>query len=498
MHLYSRSMDKLEKIRTTFNSIIPPQSISNQEFISTLQGLSPFIKSILNEKDEFNFDEVTSSAYNKSIHEAINSLNYFSPDQPHNFDDILHFLKNKVVPFFNYENTKFLSYIPRSPTNISILAESLVPIFNQFVGTAKASPLATAIESLTIRWIGNNLGFTGDFFGAYTMGGSQANLEALYTALVSQLPWNVKEIGVISDQRPIIYLTNQAHLCIPKSARLLGLGDRSLHFVETDENFQMNIKNLREQIIADQENSKLIPSVVVLTAGTTNTGAIDEISSIVELAREFGLWVHIDASYGGFAKLADHPISEQLNDLHLVDSLAIDTHKWFYTPLEGGIAIVKRGELLKNAYRATAEYYEDAEIEEEMLLRNFSDYGIALTRKWRGLMVWFNFLYYGIEGISKLITRNILLADYLREKLRMHGNFELLGNSQLGIVCFSHLAGEERNIKIFESINSEKSRFLIGKTRLKGRIALRVSILNEFTDLNMIDELYKDIVELSI
>jgi aromatic-L-amino-acid decarboxylase len=465
--------------------------------VDIYKSLIPFILESLQVKDDFDYSKTRSPDHIHSIKDAIEAIGSTSLESTETIETILDFLKSHVINHFNYENPRFFGYIPRSPTNVSMLAESLVPIFNQFIGTLFASPVAIAIEAQTIKWIGELLGFSGNFFGSYTMGGSQANLEALYAGLVAILPWDVRESGIINKQRPTVYLTDQAHMCIAKAIRFLGLGNNSMRYIDTNESYQMKPNELEFKIKEDIENDNFLPAIIVISAGTTNTGTVDDIETISKIAKKYGLWLHIDAAYGGFAKLAAHPVATQFDHLHLVDSLAIDTHKWFFTPLEGGVCILKDGTLLKKAYAASAEYYKDAEIEESPLLRNFSDYGFALSRKWRGFMVWMNVQFYGKQGMSKLITRNILLADYFREKIKKHEDFTTVGHSQLGIVCFTHIGGEEMNNQIFTQFTGEDSQFFIGRTELKGVSALRVGILNEHSTPEIIDKLFDTLVEIN-
>ncbi|MHA2252952.1 MAG: pyridoxal phosphate-dependent decarboxylase family protein, partial [Candidatus Kariarchaeaceae archaeon] len=486
------------KISQDFSNLDPPSYLTNDEMVEKYQSLIPYILNSLQAKDEVGFSKISDPDTIKSVKETITLIGSMTPESTESIDSIFDFLKSHVIDHFNYENTRFFGYIPKSPTNVSMLAESLVPIFSQYIGAAFASPIGIAIESQTIKWIGEILGFTGDFFGSYSMGGSQANLEAMYAGLIAVLPWDVRELGVVNNQRPIVYLTDQAHMCIPKAIRFLGLGNRSLRYIETNEFYQMRPSDLEIKIQEDIDNDDFSPSIIVITAGTTNTGTVDDIEAIAKIAKKYGLWLHVDAAYGGFARIAEHPIAAQFENLHLVDSLAIDTHKWFFTPMEGGLCILKDGKKLKDAYSTSAEYLKDIEIEEKSLVRNFSNYGLALSRKWRGLMVWMNFKFYGKQGISKLITRNILLADYLREKIRIHDDFNPVGKSQLGIVCFTHVGGVEVNNQIFHKFMSEGSKYFIGLTVLKGVSALRICILNEHSDLDLIDSLFDDLVKVAI
>ena len=337
------------------------------------------------------------------------------------------------------------------------------------------------------------LGYTGNYFGNFSIGGSSANMEGIYTGLISKIPWNYKTDGLSNHKRPIIYTSDQTHMCVKKAILMLGLGLDSLRIIESDEKFMLSLDRLSEQIDVDIQDSNLLPLMIVATAGTTNTGAIDDFKSLSEIAKLNNLWLHIDGAYGGFAKIADHPVSEKLKCLNLADSIAIDTHKWLYTTLEGGCLIVKNDQNLKYAFEVSAEYLQDIEFDEtHTLIRNFSSYGFPLSRKWRGLMVWMNIKFYGVEGLSKLITRNILAAEYFAHKISEHGNMELTANPNLGVVCFRWHGDDDLNTRISSLLN-EKGKFFIGRTTIKAQMTLRVCVLNLETTIEKMDELLIEI-----
>jgi len=323
------------------------------------------------------------------------------PNEGKNIEEILETIKLKIVPGFNYENNNFFGYIPRSPTNVSKLGDMLVPIFDQYLGNSIGSPSATAIEGLVVKWIGQMLGYEGGFFGSFTIGGSDANLQAIYSGLVAKLPWDVKKLGMINNKRPIVYCSDQTHLCIKKAMMMLGLGRNSLRIIDTNDNLEIDKEILISTIEDDLKNPKLIPIMIIGNVGTTNSGSIDDIIGLNDISEKYNLWFHIDASYGGFAILSNHSISKHIKKIGLADSIVVDTHKWLFTPMEGGLTLLKNGDLLKNAFSYKAEYLEDTYFNfDTKIMKNFSDYGMALSRKWRGIMIWMNIQFYGLEGIS--------------------------------------------------------------------------------------------------
>lgn len=470
-----------------FNKIQLPPGVQPSELLESLSSYFPHLEKILKEKNSISF---TRDEKMNEIGEAINSE---LPQTSLSLSELENFITTELIPRFSYENVNFFGYIPKSPAAPSIIAESLSPFFNQFLGNAESSPAATAIESQAIRWIGEILGFTGNYFGNFSIGGSSANMEGIYTGLISKIPWNYKADGLINHKRPIIYTSDQTHMCVKKAILMLGLGLDSLRIIESDEKFSISLDRLREQIDIDIQDSNLLPLMIVATAGTTNTGAIDDFERLSQIAISNNLWLHIDAAYGGFAIIADHPVSENLNCINLADSIAIDTHKWLYTTLEGGCLIVKNDQNLKNAFEVSAEYLQGIEfIESHTLIRNFSSYGFPLSRKWRGLMVWMNIKFYGVNGLSKLITHNILAAEYFGNKIAENNQMQLTAKPSLGIVCFRWIGDDNLNIRISSLLN-EKGKFFIGRTTIKGQITLRICVLNLEMTLQKMDELLEDI-----
>lgn len=470
-----------------FNKILLPPSIEPSELLASLGSYFPHLEKILKNKNSISF------ARGEKMNEIGEVINSDIPQTSSSLSELENFITTELIPRFSYENVNFFGYIPKSPAAPSIIAESLTPFFNQFLGNADSSPAATAIESQAIIWIGEMLGYTGNYFGNFSIGGSSANMEGIYTGLISKIPWNYKKDGLFNHKRPIIYTSDQTHMCVKKAILMLGLGLDSLRIIESDEKFMLSLDRLRKQIDVDIQDPNLLPLMIIATAGTTNTGAIDNFESLSEIAKSNNLWLHIDGAYGGFARIADHSVSEKLKCLNLADSIAIDTHKWLYTTLEGGCLIVKNDQNLKNAFEVSAEYLKDIEFDEShTLIRNFSSYGFPLSRKWRGLMVWMNIKFYGVEGLSKLITRNILAAEYFAHKISEHGNMELTANPNLGVVCFRWHGDDDLNTRISSLLN-EKGKFFIGRTTIKAQMTLRVCVLNLETTIEKMDELLIEI-----
>lgn len=475
-------INEIDKIKKRFIEIGKPGFIDKSLVLPYFKQYLGLIENHLDKWDETKF------ATNESPVEIVEKIQEDLPEKGVDPEEIYHIFADQVVPTFTNENVNFFGFVPRDPAPPAMVADALTPFFNRFLGSALAAPAATAIEALSIKWIGNMLGYKGDFFGSYTIGGSNANLEGMYAGVVNTVPWDYRKIGAHGPKKPIIYTSDQAHMCIRKAMMTLGLGLDNLRVIKSDECFRLPVEQLRRKIEEDISEGYL-PVMIVGSAGTTNTGSIDDLHALYQLTRKYDMWFHVDAAYGGFARIAGHPVAEQLEDLGKADSIAIDTHKWLYTPTEGGLVLVKNRQQLKKAFDESAEYLVDAEVtSDHELLRNFSSYGSALTRKWRGLMVWYNIKVYGKKGLSQLITRNIVVADYLRQRIREHRYMELVAEASLGTVCFRWVGDDDLNLKLLQQMMNEATYF-IGRTTLKGQLTLRICILNMSTTPEKMDEL---------
>ncbi|MFW9779182.1 MAG: pyridoxal phosphate-dependent decarboxylase family protein [Candidatus Heimdallarchaeota archaeon] len=484
-------MDPRLKIREEFDNLQCPELISSQELTKRIESLLPLIREYLDHKS-------SKSHYSTETPQEVNNLfDANLPECPETWDSTVKFLRNIAIPRFpSVGNPHFFAYIPGDPAPPAMIGASLTPFFNQFVGTVIGSPGGTAIESLSIKWIIQMLQLDDSSWGSFTTGGSGANLACMYTGLVDRAPWDFKNDGINGNKRLMIYTSDQSHNCILKSAMLLGLGQRSVQIIETDESFRMTAETARIIIEKDEMEGNKVPALIVGTAGTTNTGAIDDLRGLSRLAREKELWFHIDGAYGAFARIANHEVARDLADIQLADSIALDAHKWLFAPFEAGCAIVSDGEKLRNAFELSAEYLKDSELETEYpLQRNFRSYGFPLTRELRGLKIWMLIRSYGKSGLSNLITRNILAADYLRQRVRVHPNLELMSDDKLGIVCFRWKGTDQLNKELVGALQ-ERKKYYVSRTLLKGRITIRVCILNLRTTLELMDKFIEEIEDI--
>ena len=261
---------------------------------------------------------------------------------------------------------RFFGYITAPPAPIGILGDFLAAAVNPNVGAWTLSPAATEIESQTVRWIAELIGYPVNCGGLLVSGGNMANFVCFLAARAAKAGWDVREHGVSGDsgRRLRVYCSAETHTWIQKAADLGGLGTASIRWIPTDSKLRMDVAALRRQIEADTAAGD-VPCLVVGTAGSVSTGAVDPLPEIGALCKEYGVWFHVDGAYGGFAAAVPEA-PDDLRGLSLADSVAVDPHKWLYAPLEAGCALVRDPEMLRAAFAYHPPYYHFEERVDEL------------------------------------------------------------------------------------------------------------------------------------
>jgi aromatic-L-amino-acid/L-tryptophan decarboxylase len=325
---------------------------------------------------------------------------------------------------------RFLGYITAAPAPIGMLGDLLAAAVNPNVGAWTLSPAATEIESQTVRWIAELIGYPPACGGLLVSGGNMANVVCFLAARVAKARWNVREQGIAgpTTSRLRIYGSAETHTWIQKAADLGGLGTDSIRWIPTDTSLRMDVNALRRQIAEDAARGD-IPCLVVGTAGSVSTGAVDPLPEIAAVCKEHGVWFHVDGAYGGFAAaLPDAP--GDLRALSLADSVAVDPHKWLYAPLEAGCALVRDPEMLRAAFSYHPPYYHFDE-----RATNYVDYGPQNSRGFRALKVWLALRQAGARGYRRMIGDDIRLSRALADAVGRHPELQLTTQS-LSITTF--------------------------------------------------------------
>src|SRR5215467_2225777 len=328
---------------------------------------------------------------------------------------------------------RFFGYITAPPAPIGILGDFLAAAVNSNVGAWTLSPAATEIESQTVRWIAEFIGYPASCGGLLLSGGNMANFVCFLAARAAKVRWDVREHGVSdhSGCRLYVYCSVETHTWIQKAADLGGLGTASIRWIATDSKLRMDVSALRRQIEADTTAGD-VPFLVVGTAGSVSTGAVDPLPEISALCREYGLWFHVDGAYGGFAAAVPHA-HDDLPGLAVADSVAVDPHKWLYAPLEAGCALVRDPEMLRAAFAYHPPYYHFEE-----RATNYVDYGPQNSRGFRALKVWLALKQVGAAGYRQMIKDDIRLSRSMAQAISRHAELQLM-TQDLSIATFRYV-----------------------------------------------------------
>lgn len=328
---------------------------------------------------------------------------------------------------------RFWGYITASAAPIGVLAELLAAAVNPNVGAAVLSPLASEIEAQTIRWIADLIGYPRECGGLLVSGGNMANFVCLLAARQTKTPWDLKADGLAAgNQRLIAYVSQETHTWIDKAAELFGLGANSVRWIGVNANQQMDVAALEKQIIADRAAGHL-PFFVVGTAGTTSTGAIDPLPEMAAICRKYDLWFHVDGAYGAPAAIVPNA-DPALLGLREADSVALDPHKWLYSPLEAGCALVRNPHHLMATFSHHPTYYNFGGSQEDPPI-NYHEFGLQNSRGFRALKVWLGLRQVGRAGYCQMIGDDIALAQALYKTIGTYPELQAVTQS-LSITTF--------------------------------------------------------------
>ena len=312
---------------------------------------------------------------------------------------------------------RFMAVITSSAAPIGALGDLLAAAVNPNVGGWLLSPMATAIEEQSIRWIAELISYPTDCGGLLVSGGNMGNFVGLLAARTAKLPWDVRKLGLSGgDGRQLrLYASQETHGWLLKAVDMFGLGTDAVRWIPVDAGLRMDTQALRQQIQADRAEGDA-PFLVVGTAGTVGTGAVDPLPEIAAICREYDLWFHVDGAYGGFAAALLNgdgaiEVPRDLRGISLADSVAVDPHKWLYAPLEAGCVLVRDAALLRRTFSHHAAYLQFAEGDDSPI--NYHEYGPQNSRGFRALKVWLALRQAGRVGYVRMIADDILLSRQL-------------------------------------------------------------------------------------
>lgn len=404
------------------------------------------------------------------------------PVHSESLETILKDVDQLLLPGITHWNhPSFFAYFGISGSGPGIVGELLASALNVNAMLWRTSPAATELEQRTLAWVAEMLGLPTSWFGEITDTASASTLYALAAAREAA-GVDIREQGMAgrADLPPLaIYTSTQAHSSIDKAAIALGIGRRWTRHIETDAIFRLRADVL-EQAITDDLAAGVKPIAVVATVGTTSSTSIDPVDTIADVCARHGLWLHVDAAYGGAAALVPSHRSV-LAGCERADSFVTNPHKWLLTPIDCSLLYTRRPDDLKRAFSLVAEYLRTDESD----VINLMDYGLSLGRRFRALKLWMVIRAYGRDGLARIIAGHIKEAQWLAEQIDAEPGWERLAPVPFSTVCFRHVPTkavdlEIHNAAIIDQVNASGSAFL-SHTKLNGHYAIRVAIGNQAT-----------------
>lgn len=400
-------------------------------------------------------------------------------------DDLLDLLFERAVPkSYNTAGPGYLAYIPGGGLFHSAVADLLSGSFNRYTGVFAAAPALAQLEANVGRWFCDIVGYPTSALGILTPGGSLANLTGLVTARTERLGESFLD--------GVVYVSDQSHHSVAKAAILAGLPKSSLRSLPVDERQRLRPETVREAIRRDRDLG-LRPFLINGNAGTTNTGAVDPLDELADLARQEELWLHVDAAYGGFFALTERG-KRTLRGLDLADSVVLDPHKGLFLPYGTGALLVRDGDTLRRTFSLAADYMPPIQSDADLV--DFCEVSPELSRPFRGLRVWLPVKMHGLAAFRANLDEKLDLAQWIAGELERIEHLEMVCPPQLSLLAFrlappgiDPAATDRLNQELMEAVNGRGRVYLTG-TRLDGRFVIRICVLSFRT--------HKDRMELAL
>ena len=395
------------------------------------------------------------------------------PEQAGDYGAVLARVVTDVLPYASRtDHPGYFAFVPSFTTWPAALAELTAAAANPYCGAWMESAGAAQVELEVIDWFRMWLGMPAGTAGVLVTGGSAANLTALLVA---------REVAGGPSDNSVVYLSDQAHSSLARTARAMGLRPQQVRVLPTDDRWRLGPETVAAAVHADRRAGR-VPFALCASAGSTNTGAVDPLHDLADACAAEGLWLHVDAAYGGFAALTPQGRAV-LAGIERADSVTLDPHKWLFQPMECGSVLIRDGARLERTFAIHPDYldgnaaHSDGEV-------NFADRGLQLSRGFRALKIWMSVQTFGLAAFRAAIQRNLELAEFAEAAVRGHAGLTVMAPATLGIVCFrrewpacDEAETERRGIALIDALERTGAA-LVSSTRLAGRHAIRLCVLN--------------------
>jgi aromatic-L-amino-acid decarboxylase len=410
------------------------------------------------------------------------------PEKGEPMEKIIADVDRLIVPALtHWSHPSFFAYFATSTSAPGIFGELLSAAFDNKAMLWRTSPASTELEEVTLDWLRQMMGLDAGYTGIIYDTASVSSMHAIAAAREG-VELRIREEGM-SGRKDLpllrVYVSEQAHSSIEKGVITLGLGQKGLRKIPTDSDFRMDTRALAEAIEEDKQNG-YIPFCIVATVGTTSTSSIDPVAEIIPIGEKHAMWLHVDAAYAGSAAVVPE-LRHILKGCERADSVAVNPHKWLFTPFDLSVLYCRHMDLLRRAFSLVPEYLRTPEQEK---VRSGSDYGVQLGRRFRALKLWMIIRYFGHDGLAARIREHCRLAKLLASWVEESPDWELMAPLPLALVCFracpsidaeSEAARNARldvlNEAIMHGVNAT-GKALLSHTKLNDQLTLRLSIGN--------------------
>lgn len=384
-----------------------------------------------------------------------------APEGPQDLDALLRGLREDVLPYTaRSDHPGYMAFVPGSSTFVSALGDLIASALNVYAGSWMEGAGPSQLERVVLDWFKDWIGYPCASAGSLVSGGSAANLTALVCARTAR-----------GDEGAVVYVGDQAHSSVRRAARVAGL--EHVRVLPTWGDQRLAPEAVAAAIAADRARG-LRPLLVAAAAGATNTGAVDPLAELAEVCRDSGVWLHVDAAYGGFAVLTERG-RRALAGLERADSVALDPHKWLHQPYDCGCVLVRDGDVLERTFADTSDYLADAAARVGEV--DFANLGLQMSRRWRALPVWLSVSCFGLAAFRDAIDLSLDLAEAARARIDTDPRLESVAHGELATTCFRRRTAQDDAVSVNAALIAAyeaSGRGLVSSTRINGRYAVRL------------------------